>query len=129
MRNGTDSGMLRRMNGINTIGAAAKRKTDCQPWTSISDFPSTAASTPPTQYPLNISAAYMARMRFGEYSVIRAITLRITPPMPRPATKRDSATVLGSLVRQIGRADVRTHVTNEQLVCRLLLATKNAYTH
>src|SRR3546814_9879483 len=33
MRNGTDSGMLRRMNGINTIGAAAKRKTDCQPWT------------------------------------------------------------------------------------------------
>jgi hypothetical protein len=39
------------------------------------------------------------RILRGEYSVICATTFGITPPMPRPARKRITLNVTGSLVR------------------------------
>ena len=41
----------------------------------------------------------VARIFFGEYSVICATTFGITPPMPTPARKRTMAKVSGSLAR------------------------------
>ena len=41
----------------------------------------------------------MLRIFLGEYSVICATTLGITPPMPRPARKRSTPNTTGSRVR------------------------------
>ncbi|XQU72269.1 hypothetical protein OJJOAM_005058 [Cupriavidus sp. H18C1] len=53
------------------------------------------------------------RILRGEYSVICATTLGITPPMPRPARKRVTLNVTGSLVKPA--AAVKTENSTMQM--------------
>ncbi len=62
-------------------------------------LPSNAAAMPPSAKPPSEIVTSVALVFFGANSVIRAITLGITPPSPRPATKRSAENVTASCDR------------------------------
>jgi hypothetical protein len=95
MRNAKDSGKNFHMIGNNNNGIPAIRNMICQPISLTNQAPNNADVIPPMAYPLNIIATKVLRIFLGAYSVIKATTFGITPPIPRPAIKRKIANSTG----------------------------------